>query len=139
MTADERVGTELPRGDGEMILIVDDEASIRQLVRQMLESSGYRVITASDGAEALAIFRERKNEIDLVLTDMMMPVMDGAETIRNLLDADPDLSIIAASGLNADGRFSRDAQAGVRHFLPKPYSAETLLTVLRRELDGRRC
>lgn len=81
---------------------------------------------------------EQKDGIDLVLTDMMMPVMDGPETIRMLLEMDPQLRIIAASGLDADGRPGRDSHAGVRHFLPKLYSAGTLLTLLRRELDERR-
>jgi CheY-like chemotaxis protein len=73
-----------------------------------------------------------------VITDMMMPVMDGAATIKVLLRIDPDLPIIAASGLSADGRVAEAAMAGVRYFLGKPYGAETLLRTLRDVLKSRR-
>ncbi len=72
----------LPRGNGETVLMVDDEASILTITSQTLEAFGYRVLTARDGAEAVAVYAEHKDEIAVVLTDMMMPVMDG-------LDHDP--------------------------------------------------
>jgi PAS domain S-box-containing protein len=122
---------ELPRGQGELILVVDDEAPVRMVTRRMLEAFGYRVLLASDGAQAVAVYAKQKDEIAVVLTDMMMPVMDGPATIRALRNLRADVRIIAASGLH--GR-EVIASAAVPIFLAKPYSAETLLTALRRVL-----
>ncbi|MBO0798854.1 MAG: response regulator, partial [Blastocatellia bacterium] len=128
---------EIPVGHGEMILVIDDEAAIREITRQTLESSSYRVLTASDGAEAMALYVEHKDEIKAVLTDMMMPYMDGPATIRALHRLDPCVRIIAASGLDADGKVIEDAGSGVSAFLSKPYTAEKLLHTLAEVLsDG---
>ncbi len=124
----------LPRGNGELILVVDDEPAVREITRQTLETFGYRVLVAADGAEAVAIFAGRKEEIAGVLTDMMMPVMDGPATIAVLRRLQPDVRIIAASGLNADSHVAYTVRLGVKHFLPKPYTAQTLLTALRDTL-----
>jgi PAS domain S-box-containing protein len=127
---------ELPRGHGELILVVDDEAPVRLVTRRMLETFGYRVALASDGAEAVALYAKQKDEIAAVITDMMMPVMDGLATIRALRSMRPDVRIIAASGLHGRGSDpDMGPNASVRHFLPKPYTAETLLTALRRVLS----
>jgi PAS domain S-box-containing protein len=124
-------GPELPRGHGELVLVVDDEVSVREITRQTLESFGYRVMLASDGAEAIACYARERERIDVVLTDMMMPVMDGAAAIRVLFKMNPEVRIIAASGLAAEARVADAAAAGVRHFLPKPYTADVLLRALR--------
>jgi len=125
---------ELPRGHGELVLVVDDEPSIRQITQKTLEAFGYRVLVATDGADAVAIYARRTDEIAVVLTDMMMPVMDGAATIRVLRKLNPAVRVIAASGLVNNGH---GAVAGleIRHFLPKPYAADALLTVLKLCLD----
>ncbi|TDU66456.1 PAS domain S-box-containing protein [Prosthecobacter fusiformis] len=125
---------ELPRGSGEQILLVDDEAAVRQITRQTLEAFGYRVLLAADGAEATAHFAMQKDDISVVLTDMMMPVMDGPTMIPVLMRIKPEVRIIAASGLNANGMVAKAANAGVKHFIPKPYTAETLLKTLRSVL-----
>ena len=135
--AAEETAAELPRGNGELILVVDDEASVRLITRQTLEAFGYRVVLASDGAEAVAIFARQGAEIAVVLTDMMMPVMDGPATIQVLLRLNPKLPIIAASGLSADGRVTQAASLGVKHFLSKPSSADALLQVLRQILSTK--
>ena len=96
--------TDLPLGNGELILVVDDEESIREITRGTLETFGYKVVTASDGTEALAIYADRKNEIAVVLTDMVMPFMDGPATIRALQRMNPQVRIIAASGLGTGQR-----------------------------------
>ena len=124
------------RGDNELVLVVDDEAAVRDITRQTLEAFGYRVITASDGAEAVAIVGRRPGEIDVVLTDFMMPILDGPSTIRALRHMDPNLRIVAASGLGGNGAVAKAADAGARHFIPKPYTAETLLTAVNRALRG---
>lgn len=124
----------LPRGSGECVLVVDDEATILTVTQQTLETFGYRVLTADDGAQAVGIYATRREEIAVVLTDMMMPVMDGPALIAALRRLNPAVRIIAASGLNANGNVAKAANAGVRHFLAKPYTAERLLTTLRTVL-----
>ncbi len=126
---------QLPRGNGELVLVVDDEASILNITKQTLEAFGYEVATAEDGAQAIALFAVKRAQVRLVLTDMMMPVMDGPALIAAMLRIDPDVRIIAASGLNANGKVAKAANLGVKHFLPKPYSAETLLSAIDRVLN----
>ncbi|MDR3405033.1 MAG: PAS domain S-box protein [Chthoniobacter sp.] len=128
------VEAEMPRGDGELILVVDDEGSVSQITKQTLEAFGYRVVLAADGAEAVALFAQRGGEIDAVLTDMMMPIMDGAATIHVLRRMNPNVPIIAASGLTANAQIAQFASLGVKHFLAKPYTAETLLKTMRLAL-----
>ncbi|MEK9506296.1 PAS domain S-box protein [Gaopeijia maritima] len=120
----------IPLGQGELILVVDDETAVREITRRTLEAFGFRVVTATDGADAVDIYRGRGEEIHAVLTDIMMPVMDGIATIRALRAMDPDVRIIAASGLGTDQSVARVNDAGVQHFLPKPYTAGSLLSVL---------
>ena len=127
---------DLPRGKGELVLVVDDETAVREITRQTLETFGYRVIPASDGAEATSIYANRRQEIAIVITDMMMPIMDGPTMIRGLLEMDPEVRIIAASGLNANSMVDMAANVSVKHFIPKPYTADTLLMILREALDG---
>jgi PAS domain S-box-containing protein len=115
-----------PTGNGELILIVDDEENIRHITQATLEKFGYRTLTAADGAEALAIYAQNSAEIRLVLTDMAMPFMDGAATIRALRRLNPSLPIIAASGLPP----AEINELNANRFLPKPYTAEKLLTTL---------
>ncbi len=129
-----RTPSSLPRGNGECVLVVDDEHSVREITRQTLEAFGYRVLTATDGADAVAIYGRRQDEIDVVLTDIMMPVLDGPTAVRALKRMNATVKIIAASGLEANGGVTRVMEFGVKHFLPKPYSAETLLQTLRQVL-----
>lgn len=126
----------LPRGSGETILLVDDEPGIREITGATLIAFGYRVITAADGAEAVSLYASRRDDIDLVLTDMMMPGMDGLAGIQVLLRMNPELKIIAASGLCARNTVTEALSAGVRRFLPKPFPTSTLLVALREVLEG---
>lgn len=128
----------LLRGQGEGILVVDDEASILQITRETLESFGYRVLTADDGAHAIGLFALHRTEIAVVLTDMVMPVMDGGGLAAALRRLEPGIQIIATSGLNSAVSPERLQQIGIQHFLPKPYTAETLLTLLRKVLGAPR-
>jgi PAS domain S-box-containing protein len=121
---------DLPTGDGELILVIDDENAIREIARETLNTFGYRVVVASDGAEAMAVFAAHKDEVKLVITDMMMPYMDGPATIRALRRLAPKTPIIATSGLKAEDKLADAAQLGVRTFLPKPYTAERLLKIV---------
>jgi CheY-like chemotaxis protein len=129
------VEVELPRGHGELILVVDDEANVRQITTGTLEAFGYRAISAVDGADAVAVYAERGKEIAAVLTDMTMPMMDGPATIRVLRRLNPKVPIVVTSGLTANGHFALLSSLGVKLFLPKPYTAETLLKILRQALS----
>jgi PAS domain S-box-containing protein len=127
----------LPRGKGETILLVDDEAPILAVTGQILEAFGYRVMSACDGVEALALYVRHQHEIDLVLTDMRMPVMDGAAMIQGLRPLNPCVKIIAASGLDSNDPMAKLSGTGVKHFLAKPYTPEPLLKLLRTVLDEK--
>ena len=128
--------TDLPLGHGELVLVVDDEESIREITRGTLETFGYKVLTAADGTEALALYADKKNEIAVVLTDMVMPFMDGPATIRALQRMNPKVRIIAASGLGVGQRAGEGPLEGVSIFLNKPYTAEKLLNALAQVLKG---
>lgn len=129
---------EPPAGKGELILVADDEEPIRRTTRGMLEAFNYRVVTAADGHEACALYHEKRGEISAVLTDMMMPVMDGAAVIKELTRLDPQLPIIASSGLAEAGREEQARSLGACVFLSKPYTAPRLLWALHELLrDGQ--
>jgi two-component system, cell cycle sensor histidine kinase and response regulator CckA len=119
-----------PKGQGELILLVDDEANILQIVKATLEKYNYKILTASDGTEALALYAQNPAGISLVLTDMAMPFMDGAATIRALRRLNPNLPVIAASGLSTNEQNSEIQNLAVNAFLPKPYTAEKLLKTI---------
>jgi PAS domain S-box-containing protein len=123
------------RGEGQLVLVVDDEVAVREVTRQTLEASGYRVLVAADGAEAVARFARHREDVAVVVTDMMMPVMDGAATITALRRIDPDVRIIAASGL---GQGARGAEgADTVGFLTKPFTSRTLLAAIAEALGAR--
>jgi PAS domain S-box-containing protein len=127
---------ELPRGQGETVLVVDDEPSIRRITRHTLESFGYQVLDAADGADAVELYRSRRGDISAVIMDMMMPVMDGPATIRELMRIDPAVKILAASGISEKGRLAKEAGECVRYFVTKPCTAETLLKALHLTIHG---
>jgi PAS domain S-box-containing protein len=134
-SAPESDSQEMIRGNGETILVIDDESSVRTITRQTLEAFGYKVIVASDGAEGVAAYAKHGGGIAAVITDMMMPVMDGAATIRALMRLNPTVRIIAASGLISKAADAESAGEGVKHFLPKPYTAGTMLRALHMVLS----
>jgi PAS domain S-box-containing protein len=121
----------IPRGAGELILVVDDEASILSITSETLQTYGYQVVTASNGAEAVAIYAQQKDKIAVVLTDLSMPVMDGRATIYALLKINPKAKIVAMSGMDEAESVAKASTAGIKHFISKPYTAATLLKTLR--------
>ena len=127
---------DLPTGKGELILIIDDEAAIREITSETLQAYGYKAMTASDGAEGVALFAENKGRIKVVITDIMMPVMDGTAAILALKKMNPDVKIIAASGLTTRGQIKTPSNYNVQAFLTKPYTAEKLLRALATVLLG---
>jgi PAS domain S-box-containing protein len=126
----------LPRGKGETILIIDDESSILVISAQTLEAFGYRALTANDGTEAITLYAENQHDIAAVVTDMSMPIMNGAATIRALTKINPSVKIIAASGLQTNASGPEALGLNVKDFLIKPYTAETLLTAVRKVLES---
>lgn len=124
---------ELPLGQGELILVVDDEANVRELLKITLESYNYRAISANDGIEAIAAYTTYQDDIRAVLIDMMMPLMDGTTAIQVLQQINPDIKIIACSGVATSGSLKQSA--GVKAFLPKPFTATDLLNTLSRVLN----
>lgn len=124
----------LPVGGNELILVVDDEDAIRNASRRILEKNGYRVVTANDGAEGLITFVQRADEIGAVLTDLLMPGMDGMALIRSLRGYALDLPIVAMSGLPEQEQELKAADVKINAFLRKPFSSEELLTSIHRVL-----
>jgi PAS domain S-box-containing protein len=128
----------LCQGRGETILVVDDEAGILQVSKSILEANGYRVIAAKNGTQALARLSEPSHVIQAVVTDIMMPSMDGLALTRALRQSNPRLPVVAMTGLmNPPGEEDRAAQLrglAVRHFLRKPFEAQELLSLINEAL-----
>jgi PAS domain S-box-containing protein len=124
-----------PMGRGEQILLVDDEIAILQITRESLEGFNYRVLMAENGADAVAIYKRHKGEIRAVITDMMMPVMDGPTSIQALREIDPEIKVIGISGLGSEAALTKAGRLKVQSFLKKPYATASLLTTLRQVLD----
>jgi PAS domain S-box-containing protein len=122
----------LPRGHNELILVVDDEQPILNVAKSTLERFGYRVVVAANGAAAVSIYALQRDSIAVVVTDMAMPIMDGPAMAVALKAINPDVKIIGSSGMDGGSGLSAAANAGVSEFIPKPYSAETLLKAIAR-------
>ena len=123
------------KGHGETILVVDDEPNVLEATAKLLEQNGYKVLTCRDGAEAVEKCGESDAGIQVVLTDVMMPNMDGATMMRRLTEIAPGMCVVATSGLEKDERFDEMKELGLEAFLPKPYTPDKLLGVLRQVID----
>jgi hypothetical protein len=125
-----RTGSASRHGRGETILVVDDEQIVREITKATLEDNGYQVLTASDGTEALAVYAKEGEHIDLVFTDVVMPYLDGASTIRALQRLNPHVKVIASSGLNSDEKRAGAKMLFDVPLLEKPFTAGMLLRKL---------
>lgn len=123
-------GSDPIRGTGECVLVVDDDAGVRQITERTLQAYGYRALPAVDGAEAMQLFKKYRRDIALVITDMMMPRTAGPSLIAALLIEDPDAKIIAMSGVNSSEVVRTAKDLGAARFLAKPFSAGVLLRTL---------
>ncbi|MGA2278914.1 MAG: PAS domain S-box protein [Verrucomicrobiota bacterium] len=128
--------SKLPHGHNELVLVVDDEEPIRNLAQKVLTRFGYRVLLAADGAEAVSVYAPRQKEIDVVITDMAMPIMDGPATVVALKAINAGVRIVSSTGLASDGGLAMVKNTGIQHFIPKPYTAETILNTLHEVLHG---
>jgi two-component system cell cycle sensor histidine kinase/response regulator CckA len=124
------------KGNGESILVVDDEPAVLTLTRVLLEKHNYRVMTANDSPEALALFAQQMAGIDAVLTDITMPYMDGIALIRAAQQMKPNLKFVASTGQGEETRVEELRSLGVTNFLSKPYDTEKLLKTVRAALAG---
>jgi DNA-binding NtrC family response regulator len=127
---------EMPAFGTETILLVEDDQRIRQLGAELLGFGGYTVLTAADGAEALEIYRERVDEIALVILDLIMPRMSGTQCLEALLDMDPDVKVLVASGYAPNGPMRALVEAGAKGAIDKPFDMKEMLQTVRRIIDG---
>lgn len=133
VAVDARKSVAAPLGRGELILVVDDEASIREISKVALEAHGYQVMLAEDGTAALAQYAKHAGDIKLVLLDMVMPYLDGAATLQALKRLDPQAKIVCTSGFSKDDNFKVKREE-ITAFLAKPYTHDQLLTVIAAAL-----
>jgi len=124
-----------PTGQGELILVVDDEPAILEITKTSLETHNYKTIVASDGIEAIALYVKNIDKISAVIMDIMLPSLDGLTAIRTLRKINPQVKIIASSGLLSDNKLSAVTGIGVNTFLLKPYTVNELLLSLQKVLS----
>jgi CheY-like chemotaxis protein len=128
--------TKPARGGRETILLVEDEEVIREMAQLTLEGKGYRVLGAADGSSALAKYRESWQTINLVIADMVMPQMSGAELFSHMKEINPGVRVVVSSGYSHDQEGQRMLQHGCLGYLQKPYAPETLCQLVRSVLDS---
>jgi two-component system, cell cycle sensor histidine kinase and response regulator CckA len=122
----------------ETVLFVDDEKGILEIGRLILEKLGYKVLSTDNGAEAVAIYRQRQHDIDLVLLDMIMPAMNGGETFNALKAINPDIKVVLSSGYSINGQAKTILDRGCKGFIQKPFSLQDLSIKLRQVLDSEK-
>ena len=133
---EETTVSKMPRGGSETILLVDDEEMIRELGSRILSRSGYKVITASNGKEALDVYERHGGKIALVVLDLLMPEVGGKQCLEGLLRLDPSVRVVIASGYSAEGPTKDALSAGAKGFVNKPYDIRQVLGVVREVLDS---
>jgi CheY-like chemotaxis protein len=121
-------------GHGETVLCVDDEEQIRKMIDITLRRFGYRVLLANHGASAVAIFQENRTQIDVMLTDLCMPLMDGWRAIQEIRLLDPLLKIVAMSGQITPEAVEKAKILGIGDIVEKPLGITQLLETLHRLL-----
>jgi CheY-like chemotaxis protein len=131
-------GEPLPRGHDELVLVVDDEENIRMVLSEMLGRQSYRVLAAADGAEATAMFARNLDQIQLVITDLDMPFMDGVSLVKVLKRMKPSTKVLVSTGIGS-AQTSRNRSAeldalGVKKILSKPYTATEILSAVQDAL-----
>ena len=128
----------ISQGNGETILVVDDEESILDITKNTLEMYGYNVIIAHNGVEALSIYTHEENKIDVVIVDIIMPSLDGLTIANTLRKMNPDIKIITSSGIKISESEEENLGKTNHIFLQKPYTAEKLLITIQQILHGQK-
>lgn len=127
-----------PKGNREYLLLIDDDGEIRELAAEMLAEEGYKLILASDGFEALDIYRKTGGQIGLVILDFFLPVLDGDAVFDELRAINPNINVVLSSGFAEQDKVSAMLAQGLGGFIPKPYTREKLLAQVRTALDCAR-
>jgi DNA-binding NtrC family response regulator len=122
-------------GGTETILLVDDEDPIRNLGEQIFTKHGYTVLKAPGGESALKIYEEKKDGIDLIILDLIMPGMGGKKCLEGLLQINPDVKVVVASGYSPEGTVESFLEGGAKHFISKPFNMKEMIQVVREVLD----
>ena len=118
------------------ILLVDDEDIIIDVAQELLKKIGYKVLTAKSGTAAIELYKANQDEIDMVILDMIMPVMDGGETYDRLKEINPDIKVLLSSGYSIDGQASEIIQRGCNGFIQKPFNMKDLSQTIREILSS---
>jgi CheY-like chemotaxis protein len=126
---------ETPAGNGELILLVDDDRAVLEMTKETLKAFQYQVVVARDGGEALQIYRQRLEQVRLLITDLMMPVMDGPALIRKVLELTPGARVVCVSGLASASKLAELDRSQVVALLNKPFTTQMLLQTVRHALD----
>ncbi len=122
----------------ETILLVDDEQMVLEVSKDLLEYLGYRIYTAGSGQEAIAVYTEKRNEIDLVILDMILPGMSGGETFDRLREIDPEIRVLLCSGYSIEGEAQQIMDRGCNGFIQKPFQQKSISQKIREILEGDR-
>jgi len=125
-----------PKGNRELILLIEDEAKVAKLASDMLAQEGYKVIEVHDGFEGLKIYERIGQQIGLVILDFFLPIMDGDAVFDELRRLNPDVDVVLSSGFAEQPKVSAMLSQGLRGFIPKPYSSAKLLAQVRSTLDA---
>ena len=140
-SAKEIIEEKKPTGDTlrgtETVLFVDDEDMIIEVAEELFEQLGYKVLTARSGKEAIEIYEKNKEQIDIVLLDMIMPDMSGSDTYDRMKKIDPDIKVLLSSGYSINGQATEIMDRGCNGFIQKPFKMKELSQKLRQVLDGR--
>jgi CheY-like chemotaxis protein len=134
---EEEVATGVAEGSGELILVVDDEEPLCNLLREVLTRRGYRVLVARSGEEAIDLYQQWREEVDLVILDMVMPGMSGSEVFEALLRLNPRTRVLLSSGYTQEGAAGELLRKGARGFLQKPYLITELTAKVREVLEQK--
>jgi len=121
----------------ETILLIDDEKIVRQVEEEIISEIGYKVITASSGKEAVDIYKAQKDEIDIVVLDMIMPEMGGEKTFQALKQINPDVKVLLASGYSVTDQATKILEQGNGEYIQKPFGMKSLSQKLRKVLDKK--
>jgi CheY-like chemotaxis protein len=121
----------------EKVLLVDDEPDIRQVGKELLEAMGYEVMLAKDGEEAIEVYKKNRNEIDVVLLDMVMPNIGGGEAYDRMKEINPDIKVLLSSGYSIDGEATEILERGCDGFIQKPFDLKQLSGRMREILEKR--